>query len=88
MKKIMIHTLKGVLSGTFEKCDLFSLCILKKDQKMKIYNFHKDSFTILMCLAFFFSSFLILVLCISSAVLHLSTHMAILQVSLGLSSVR
>lgn len=31
----------------------FSLFILKKNQEMKIYNFHKDRFTILTCLAFF-----------------------------------
>lgn len=48
----MIHALKSVLSRWLKNVNFFSLCILKKDQKMKIYNFNKYGFTILMCLSF------------------------------------
>lgn len=54
--------------------------MLQKDKEMKIHNHNEHGFKISTC--FFF----ILALCISSAVLCLSTHMVILQVSLGVGT--
>lgn len=66
VEKTMIHTLAVVLSGRFEKCDLFSLWILLKEE-MKMHHFNEHGFTISTMLFFFSYISIVHFFCLVSA---------------------